>query len=480
MPADRRRSLLEKIWDDHVVATRDDGASLLWVDRHLLHEVTSPQAFEQLRQRGQTVRRPDLTIGVADHAVATTVEGRLFQEPKSAAQIAALRANCSEFEIEYFEIGSPNHGIVHVIGPEQGLTLPGSTIVCGDSHTATHGAFGAFAIGIGSSDLEHVLATQTLWLRRPRTMRIEARGQLPRGLTAKDLALAVARLLPAGGANGHVIEYCGSTIAGLSMEARMTLCNMAIEVGARAALIAPDKTTFGYLKGRPRAPTGAAWEEALAYWQQLRSDPGAEFDAELQIDVSDVEPLVSWGTSSGDVAPIGSSIPDPDIFSAPDRRDEVAKSLDYMGLKPGTPLVGIKIDAVFIGSCTNGRLEDLRAAADVVRGRKVSPRVRLALVVPGSELVKKQAEAEGLDRVFRDAGFEWREPGCSMCLAMNADRVLPGERCASTSNRNFVGRQGPGSRTHLVSPPMAAAAAVTGHLSDVRDLLCGADDAAVS
>jgi 3-isopropylmalate/(R)-2-methylmalate dehydratase large subunit len=464
------RTLYDKIWDDHVVASRDDGTSLVFIDRHLIHEVTTPQAFAALKAAGRRVRRPDLTLAVPDHNVPTTDRRLPIEDPESATQLAALKANCAVFGIEYLEVDAPEQGIVHVIGPEQGFTLPGLTIVCGDSHTSTHGAFGALAFGIGTSEVEHVFATQTLLLQKSKNLAVTVTGSLGYSITAKDVALAIIGAIGTAGATGHVIEYRGPVIEALSMEGRMTLCNMSIEAGGRAGLVAPDGKTFDYLAGRPRAPGGEALEKALAWWRQLPSDPGAPFDREVVIDGSAIAPLVTWGTSPEDVAPITGTVPAPESFADPSKRDAVAKSLAYMGLVPGTRLEDVEVDHVFIGSCTNSRIEDLRAAAAVLEGRRLAPGIRLALAVPGSGLVKRQAEAEGLDRVFTEAGFEWREPGCSMCLGMNPDKVPPGGRCASTSNRNFVGRQGPGARTHLLSPAMAAAAAVTGRLTDVRQL----------
>ncbi len=464
------RTLFDKIWDAHVVDRQDDGTCLLYIDRHLVHEVTSPQAFEGLRAAGRRVRRPDATIAVADHNVPTTDRAAGIADPQSRLQVETLEANCREFGIPYFGPDDIRQGIVHIIGPEQGFTLPGMTIVCGDSHTSTHGAFGALAFGIGTSEVEHVLATQTLVQKPARNMRITVDGELAPGVGAKDLILAVIRAIGTAGGTGHVIEYAGSAIRALSMEGRMTVCNMSIEAGARAGLIAPDETTFAYLRGRPAAPKGGAWEQAVAFWKTLPSDPGARYDREVTLAAGDIEPHVTWGTSPEDALPITGRVPDP--ADAPDEgaREAWRRALEYMDLRPGTPLRDVPVDVVFIGSCTNGRIEDLRAAAAVARGRRVADGVQ-ALVVPGSGLVKHQAEEEGLDRIFIEAGFEWREPGCSMCLAMNADRLRPGQRCASTSNRNFEGRQGRGGRTHLMSPAMAAAAAVTGRLADARELL---------
>ena len=466
----RVRTLYEKLWDAHVVSRREDGMCLLFIDRHLIHEVSTPQAFEWLRETGRRIRRPDLMLAVPDHNVPT--KNRLSQvgDAQSAAQLAALERNCAQFGVQYIPIGDARQGIVHVIGPELGFTLPGLTVVCGDSHTATHGAFGALAVGIGTSEIEHVFATQTLWLRRSKTLQVVVEGDLAPGVGAKDLALATVGALGAGGANGHAIEYAGSTIRKLSMEGRMTLCNMAIESGARTGLVAPDETTFAYLKGRRWTPVGDSWDQALALWRTLPSDQGARFDKILTLAARSIAPLVTWGTSPEDVLPVTGTVPHPDSFSEPSKREAVRHSLDYMGLKPGSRLIDIQIQNIFIGSCTNSRIEDLREAAGIVKGRHVAASIRQALVVPGSGLVKRQAEHEGLDRIFVEAGFEWREPGCSMCLAMNDDKVPAGERCASTSNRNFVGRQGSGARTHLMSPAMAAAAAVTGRLIDFRHL----------
>ena len=474
--ANHPRTLYEKIWADHVVEQRDDGTCLIYIDRHLVHEVTSPQAFSGLRANGRTVRRPDLTLAVPDHNLPTTARrdaaGRPLPiaDPESAAQLDALTRNTADFGIDYIDALAPAQGIVHVVGPEQGFTLPGTTLVCGDSHTSAHGALGALAFGIGTSEVEHVLATQTLLLGQSKTMEVRVDGTLGFGVSAKDVALAIIGKLGAAGGTGYVLEYTGSTIREMSIEGRLTIANMSIEAGARAGLVAPDETTFAYLKGRPMAPKGADWDEALAYWRTLPSDPGAVYDAVVTIDAAEIAPLLTWGTSPEDVVPITGVVPDPDSFADPAKRDAARKSLAYMGLTAGTAMQDVGVDYVFIGSCTNSRIEDLRAAAKVADGRHVADGVT-ALVVPGSGLVKAQAESEGLDRIFLAAGFEWREPGCSMCLAMNPDKVPPGQRCASTSNRNFVGRQGPGARTHLVSPAMAAAAAVTGRLSDVRNLV---------
>jgi 3-isopropylmalate/(R)-2-methylmalate dehydratase large subunit len=466
----KSRTLFDKIWDGHVVDTQEDGTCLLYIDRHLVHEVTSPQAFEGLRATGRKVHRRDATTAVADHNVPTTDRSQGIAEPQSRLQVETLEKNCRDFGLTYFGMDDVRQGIVHIIGPEQGLTLPGTTIVCGDSHTATHGAFGALAFGIGTSEVEHVLATQTLIQRPAKNMRITVDGDLPKGVTAKDMILAIIGKIGTAGGTGHVIEYAGSAVRALSMEGRMTMCNMSIEGGARAGLVAPDETTFAYVKGRPYAPKGAAWEAALAYWKTLPSDAGAKYDKEVTLKAADIIPQVTWGTSPEDVLPITGSVPNPADVADEAKRAAMTRSLEYMGLKPGTRLVDVKVDKVFIGSCTNARIEDLRAAAAIAKGRKVAGHVQ-ALVVPGSGLVKNQAEEEGLDKIFIAAGFEWREPGCSMCLAMNADKLKPGERSASTSNRNFEGRQGTGGRTHLVSPQMAAAAAVSGRLADVRELI---------
>ncbi len=465
------RTLYAKIWDDHVVHQRDDGTALVWIDRHLIHEVTTPQAFEALRAAGRRVRRPDLTLAVPDHNVPTSHRSQPIADPQSATQVAMLADNCAAFGIEHIAMNAAEQGIVHIIGPEQGFTLPGLTLVCGDSHTATHGALGALAFGIGTSEVEHVFATQTLLLKRSLAMEVRVTGTLGFSISAKDVALAIVGALGTGGGTGHVVEYTGEVIRALSMEGRMTVCNMAIEAGARAGLVAPDAATYAYLAGRPRAPKGAAWDAAVAYWSTLPTDAGAAYDRVVTVDGSAIAPLVTWGTSPEDVVAITGTVPAPDSFADPGKRVAAAKSLDYMGLSPGTRLEDVRVENIFIGSCTNGRIEDLRAAAAVASGRRVAGHVRQALVVPGSGLVKRQAEAEGLDRIFIAAGFDWREPGCSMCLGMNPDQVPAGERCASTSNRNFVGRQGPGARTHLLSPAMAAAAAVTGRLTDVRALM---------
>jgi 3-isopropylmalate/(R)-2-methylmalate dehydratase large subunit len=461
------RTLFEKIWDAHAVRESAGEPALLYIDLHLVHEVTSPQAFDGLRAAGRTVRRPDLTVATIDHNVPTTDRSLPIADPIAAQQIETLRRNCAEFGVNLYDIDSPEQGIVHVIGPELGLTRPGMTIVCGDSHTSTHGAFGALAFGIGTSEVEHVLATQCLQQSKPRTMLVRTSGALADGVTAKDLALGLIGQIGTDGATGHVIEYAGPAVRSLSMEGRMTLCNMSIEAGARAGMIAPDQVTYTYLEGRRFAPRGAAWSEALEYWQSLPGDEGAEFDIVVEFDTSALAPFVTWGTSPGQVVPVTGRVPDPTDARDENERRSTARALEYMGLAPGTRIEDVPVDRVFIGSCTNARLEDLRAAATVVRGHRVSGAVR-AMVVPGSQAVKRAAEAEGLDEVFRAAGFEWREAGCSMCLGMNPDTLAPGERCASTSNRNFEGRQGKGSRTHLVSPAMAAAAAVAGHFTDVR------------
>ena len=464
------RTLSEKVWDSHVVrAGGDEEPDTLFIDLHLVHEVTSPQAFDGLRMAGRSVHRPDLTIATADHNVPTTDIDKPVADPISAKQLSVLNANCAEFGITCYPMGDANQGIVHIIGPEQGLTQPGMTIVCGDSHTSTHGAFGALAFGIGTSEVEHVLATQTLPQRRPASMAVTIDGDLPVGVTAKDLVLAVIGRIGTGGGSGHVIEYRGSAVTGLSMEGRMTVCNMSIEGGARAGMIAPDDTTFTFLEGRDHAPKGAAWEEALDYWRSLPTDAGASFAKEVVLDASELAPFVTWGTNPAQVVRIDGTVPEPDGFATPAEREAAARALEYMGLVGGTPITEVPVDTVFIGSCTNGRIEDLRAAADVLRGRSVAPGMR-ALVVPGSHRVKAQAEAEGLHLVFTGAGFDWREPGCSMCLAMNPDKLAPGERAASTSNRNFEGRQGRGGRTHLVSPAVAAATAVSGRFATPEEL----------
>ena len=462
-------TLSEKVWDRHLVRSAPGEPDLLYIDLHLVHEVTSPQAFDGIRLAGRRVRRPDLTIATADHNVPTENIDQPVEDPISAKQLEVLEANTAEFGITHYGMGDPNQGIVHVIGPEQGRTLPGMTIVCGDSHTSTHGAFGALAFGIGTSEVEHVLATQTLPQQRPGTMSVTVTGELPHGATAKDVILAIIGRIGTGGGIGSVIEYRGDTIARLSMEGRMTICNMSIEAGAKAGLIAPDDVTFAYLEGRAHAPKGPAWEAALDDWRSLPTDAGATFDKEVQLAAADIAPHVSWGTNPAQVVPLAGAIPSPDDFADPNERDSAARALEYMGLTAGTPVREVAVDTVFIGSCTNSRIEDLRAAAAVVEGRTVKDGVR-TLVVPGSFAVKHQAEAEGLDRVFTAAGFDWREPGCSMCLAMNPDKLAPGERAASTSNRNFEGRQGRGGRTHLVSPAVAAATAIAGHFALPEDL----------
>ncbi len=474
--ASKPRTLYEKIWDAHVVETREDGTSLIYIDRHLVHEVTSPQAFEALRLAGRPVRRPELTLAVPDHNLPTTARRDAsgakipIADPQSRAQLEALEKNAPEFGIRYIGDADDAQGIVHVVGPEQGFSLPGTTIVCGDSHTASHGGLGALAFGIGTSEVEHVLATQTLLLQKSKTMELRVEGELSAGITAKDLILHIIGQIGAAGGSGYVIEYRGRVFEQMSVEQRLTVCNMSIEAGARAGLIAADDVVFDYLKGRSMAPKGADWDEAVQYWRSLVSDPGAEFDKSVVIDASDVEPTVSWGTSPEDVIAIGGTVPSPESFADKDKQEAAQKSLDYMGLTPGTAMSDIPVENIFIGSCTNSRIEDLRAAAEVLNGRRKADNVKWAIVVPGSGLVKRQAEEEGLDHIFTEAGFEWREPGCSACLGMNPDKVPTGERCASTSNRNFVGRQGPGARTHLLSPAMAAAAAVTGRLTDVRTL----------
>jgi len=460
--------MFEKIWDAHVVHQEPGKPALLYIDLHLMHEVTSPQAFDGLRLAGRKVRRPELTFATMDHNVPTVDRSLPITDEIAAKQMETLVKNCREFGITLFDLFSPHQGIVHVIGPELGLTQPGKTIVCGDSHTSTHGAFGALAFGIGTSEVEHVLATQCLWQHKPKTMEIHIKGDLPYGVTAKDLILGIIGQIGTAGATGYVVEYTGKCIRNFSMEERMTICNMAIEAGARAGMVAPDATTFKYLEGRPYAPKGKEFEEAVAQWEKLPTDPGARFDARVEIDATRLEPMVTWGTNPGQVVPVTGVVPDPSSFSDPNERKAAERALEYMGLEPGTPIQEIRIDRVFIGSCTNARLEDLRAAAAIVKGRRVAPHVR-AMVVPGSQWVKRQAEKEGLDQIFKAAGFEWREPGCSMCLGMNQDILQPGERCASTSNRNFEGRQGRGGRTHLVSPQMAAAAAIAGHFVDIRE-----------
>lgn len=462
------RTLIDKVWDAHVIRSHPPEPDLLYVDMHLVHEVTSPQAFEGLRLHGRRVRRPDLTFATLDHNVPTTLRTEAITDPISSAQIGALERNAQAFGIRLEGMLSQRQGIVHIIGPELGLTQPGMLIVCGDSHTATHGALGALAFGIGTSEVEHVLATQVLPQRRPKAMEIRVDGELPLGTTPKDLILGLIRRFGVGGGIGHIVEYTGSTIRGLSLEGRMTVCNMTIEGGARAGLIAPDDKTLAYLEDRPYAPRGRAWDEAVAYWRSLPTDDGAAYDTRVVLDAAELEPFVTWGTNPSQSEPVTGRVPDPDAQPDPQVRAAIKRALSYMALAPGTAIQDIQIDRVFIGSCTNARLEDLRLAAQVVAGRKVHPKVR-AMVVPGSQQVKAAAEREGLDRTFTSAGFEWREAGCSMCLGMNPDVLGPGERCASTSNRNFEGRQGPGGRTHLVSPPMAAAAAITGHFVDIRE-----------
>ena len=461
------KTLYDKIWDAHLVHQAPGESSVLYIDRHLVHEVTSPQAFEGLRTAGRKARRPELTLAVADHNVPTKDRAKGIADPQSREQIATLERNAREFGIEYLPMDDIRQGIVHIVGPEQGWTLPGLTIVCGDSHTSTHGAFGALAFGIGTSEVEHVLATQTLLTSKSKNMRVTVRGTLPLGITAKDMALAVIARIGTAGGTGHVIEYAGEAARALTMEGRMTLCNMTIEGGARAGLVAPDEVTFAYVAGKPRAPKAGAFESAVQYWKTLKSDDDAKFDIEITLDARDIVPMVTWGTSPEQALPVTERVPDPASFADENKREGAERALAYMDLKPGTALTDVKIDRVFIGSCTNGRIEDLRAAAAIAKGKKVASHVG-AMVVPGSGLVKHQAEEEGLDQIFIEAGFEWREPGCSMCLAMNADKLAPGERCASTSNRNFEGRQGRGGRTHLMSPAMAAAAAIAGHLVDVR------------
>ena len=461
------RTLFQKIWDDHVVHQQDDGTCLLYIDRHLVHEVTSPQAFEGLRLAGRNVRCPARTLAVPDHNVPTSDRAKGIADEESRIQVETLEKNCADFGVQLFGMTDQRQGVVHIVGPEQGFTLPGMTIVCGDSHTATHGAFGSLAFGIGTSEVEHVLATQTLIQKPAKSMRITVDGDLPVGVTAKDMILHIIGVIGTAGGTGYVIEYAGQAVQNLSMEGRMTVCNMSIEAGARAGLVAPDQTTFDYIKGRPMAPQGAAWDQAVAYWSSLPSDEGARYDREVVIAAADIEPQYTWGTSPEDVISISGVVPAPSDGRDDNKQSAIARSLDYMGLTPGMRAADIKVDKVFIGSCTNGRIEDLRQVAKIARGRKVASGV-YAMVVPGSGLVKAQAEREGLDKILTEAGFDWREPGCSMCLAMNADRLSPGERCASTSNRNFEGRQGRGGRTHLVSPGMAAAAAIAGHIDDVR------------
>jgi 3-isopropylmalate/(R)-2-methylmalate dehydratase large subunit len=461
------RTLYDKIWDDHVVEKNDDGNTILYIDRHLVHEVTSPQAFEGLRMAGRQVHQPKKTLAVVDHNVPTTDRTHGIENPESALQVATLAENAAEFGVEYYSELDRRQGVVHIVGPEQGFTLPGMTIVCGDSHTSTHGAFGALAHGIGTSEVEHVLATQTLIQSKAKNMLVTVDGVAPEGVSAKDIVLAIIGEIGTAGGTGHVMEYAGEAIRALSMEGRMTVCNMSIEGGARAGLIAPDEKTFEYIKGRPKAPTGAEWDMAVRYWETLHSDAGAHFDTEIRLDAASLPPIVTWGSSPEDVVSIAGVVPNPDDIADENKRKSKWRALEYMGLKPGTRMVDIPVERIFIGSCTNGRIEDLRAAASMIRGQTVREGVN-AMVVPGSGLVKEQAEAEGLDKLFKAAGFEWREPGCSMCLAMNDDRLKPHERCASTSNRNFEGRQGFKGRTHLVSPAMAAAAAIAGHFVDIR------------
>lgn len=462
------RTLYDKIWDDHVVDTQPDGTCLLYIDRHLVHEVTSPQAFEGLRMTGRKVRAPEKTLAVVDHNIATTDRSKGISDPESKIQVEALAKNAKDFGVEYFDELDRRQGICHIIGPEQGFTLPGTTIVCGDSHTSTHGAFGALAHGIGTSEVEHVLATQTLLQKKARNMRVTVDGKLPDGVGAKDIILAIIGEIGTAGGTGSVIEYAGDAMRALSMEGRMTVCNMSIEGGARAGMVAPDEKSFEYLKGRPKAPKGEQWDQAMRYWETLRSDEGAHFDREVKLDAAALPPIVSWGTSPEDVVSVQGWVPNPDEIDDESRRLTKARALEYMGLTPGTRITDITLDKVFIGSCTNGRIEDLRQVAKIVNGFKVNENVS-AMIVPGSGLVKEQAEAEGLDKIFKAAGFEWREPGCSMCLAMNPDKLKPQERCASTSNRNFEGRQGFKGRTHLVSPIMAAAAAIAGRFVDIRE-----------
>ncbi len=463
------KTLYDRIWDDHVVHEADDGTCLIYIDRHLVHEVTSPQAFEGLRMTGRTVRAPAKTLAVVDHNVPTTDRSAGIDDEQSRIQVEALAKNAADFGIDYFNETDVRQGIVHIIGPEQGFTLPGTTIVCGDSHTSTHGAFGALAHGIGTSEVEHVLATQTLIQKKAKNMRVTVDGTPPEGVGAKDIILAIIGEIGTAGGTGHVIEYAGEAIRGLSMEGRMTVCNMSIEGGARAGMIAPDEKTFEYIKGRPRAPKGAAWDMALKYWETLRSDDDAAFDVEVRLDAANLPPIVSWGTSPQDVVSVTGAVPDPAAIEDGAKRTAMERALTYMGLTPGTAITDIPLDVIWIGSCTNGRIEDLRAVAKVVEGRKVHDGLDYAMIVPGSGLVKHQAEQEGLAEIFTAAGFEWREPGCSMCLGMNPDQLKPGQRCASTSNRNFEGRQGFKGRTHLVSPVMAAAAAIHGKFVDVRD-----------
>jgi len=463
------KTLYDKIWENHLVHEQDDGTSLIYVDRHLVHEVTSPQAFEGLRLQKRKVRRPEFTLAVPDHNVPTTDRSKGIDDEESRIQVETLRSNCKEFGVKLFDVNDKRQGIVHIIGPEQGFTQPGTVIVCGDSHTATHGAFGALAFGIGTSEVEHVLATQTLIQKKSKNLRINVNGDLPKGVTAKDVILKIIGTIGTAGGTGYVIEFAGDVIKSLSMEERMTVCNMTIEAGARAGLIAPDEKTFNYLKGKAMSPKGENWSKAVEFWKTLYSDKKCRFDKEININGKDIEPLVTWGTSPQDVSPVTGVVPDPEKEKNEDTKMAMKRSLEYMGLKANTKISDIKIDKIFIGSCTNGRIEDLRLAANLLKGKKIANNVS-AMVVPGSGLVKEQAEKEGLDKIFKKAGFEWREPGCSMCLGMNPDQLKPKERCASTSNRNFEGRQGRGGRTHLVSPGMAIAAAIKGHLTDVREI----------
>ena len=463
------KTLYDKIWEDHLVHQQSDGTSILYVDRHLIHEVTSPQAFEGLRMQKRKVRRPELTLAVPDHNVPTTDRSKGILDNESKLQVDTLRNNCKEFDIQLFDVNDKRQGIVHIIGPEQGFTQPGTVIVCGDSHTATHGAFGSLAFGIGTSEVEHVLATQTLIQKKSKNFRINVNGKLPFGVTSKDVILKIIGKIGTAGGTGYVIEFAGEVVRDLSVEQRMTVCNMTIEAGARAGLIAPDEKTFNYFKDKPMSPKGKNWEDALKYWKTLHSDKDCKFDKEININGDEIEPLVTWGTSPQDVSPVTGTVPDPENETDQEKKIAMYRSLDYMGLKPNMKISDIKIDKIFIGSCTNGRIEDLRLAAKLLQGKKVAKDVN-AMVVPGSGLVKKQAEKEGLDQIFIKAGFEWREPGCSMCLAMNDDKLASKERCASTSNRNFEGRQGRGGRTHLVSPGMAVAAAIKGYLTDVREI----------
>ena len=461
------KTLYDKIWENHLVHEQSDGTSLIYVDRHLVHEVTSPQAFEGLRMQNRKVRRPELTLAVPDHNVPTTDRTKGINDEDSRIQVETLRQNCKDFGVELFDVNDKRQGIVHIIGPEQGFTQPGTVIVCGDSHTATHGAFGSLAFGIGTSEVEHVLATQTLMQKKSKNLRINVNGNLPKGVTAKDVILKIIGTIGTAGGTGYVVEFAGEVIKSLSMEERMTVCNMTIEAGARAGLIAPDEKTFNYLKGKTMSPKGENWNKAIEFWKTLYSDKDCKFDKEINIEGKNIEPLVTWGTSPQDVSPVTGVVPDPENEKNEDRKIAMKRSLDYMGLKANTKISDIKIDKIFIGSCTNGRIEDLRLAANLLKGKKIAENVS-AMVVPGSGLVKEQAEREGIDKIFKEAGFEWREPGCSMCLGMNPDQLKPKERCASTSNRNFEGRQGRGGRTHLVSPAMAAAAAISGNFEDVR------------